>query len=572
MKEEILEQVYKPGRYLGNEWNVVKKDLNSSFLRFALCFPDLYEVGMSHLGFRIIYGLLNAQENILCERVFAPAEDLERLLRKDNLLFSSLESDIPLKDFDIIGFSLAHELLYTNVLNILDLAHIPLYSAQRENVHPLIIAGGYACVNPEPMADFFDCFIIGEAEEAILEVAECVRDSKLKTESRKELLLRLAGIDGVYVPSLYRIEYNQDNTIKSFLPNGNLAPVKVKKRIIKNLDDVFLSQRWVVPYIQIVHDRVILEIMRGCPNKCRFCQARAVYYPYRIRSQEKIMALAESLLKNSGYEEISLLGLSCGDYPKLLELLNKLILKYKDKGISVSLPSLKIKDYIAEIPFMLKNTRKIGLTFAPEAGTKRLRDMLNKDIDIEELFRVITSAYKSGYGHVKLYFMFGLPQETTEDLDAIVELAVKAVCLRKDVDGRLGRLTLSITAFNPKPHTAFERLGMNCIDELKKKQAYILSKIRNNAYTKRAVKVDFHNLEMSFLETALSRSGRMAAGVIYRAFKDGGRFDSWGDKFNFGIWKKAFDGAGVNPGFYANREMGPLEILPWGHIDLTSIG
>ncbi|MDP1853558.1 MAG: TIGR03960 family B12-binding radical SAM protein [Candidatus Omnitrophota bacterium] len=572
MKEEILKQVYKPGRYLGNEWNVVKKDLNSERLKFALCFPDLYEVGMSHLGFRIIYGLLNGQENILCERVFAPAEDLERLLRKDNILFSSLESDIPLKDFDIIGFSLAYELLYTNVLNVLDLAHIPLYSSQRSSVYPLVIAGGYACVNPEPMADFFDCFIIGEAEEVILEVAECVRNSKLKADSRKELLLRLAKISGVYVPSLYRIEYNHDNTIKSFLPNDDFVPAEVKKRIIQKLDDVFFPQRWLVPYIQIVHDRVILEIMRGCPNKCRFCQARAVYYPYRIRSEEKIMDLAELLLKNSGYEEISLLGLSCGDYPKLLEVLNKLILNYKDKGIGVSLPSLKIKDYIADIPSMLKNTRKTGLTFAPEAGSKRLRDMLNKDINIEELFRVISSAYKSGYGHVKLYFMFGLPEETREDLDAIAELAVKVVCLRKEVDGKLGRLTLSITAFNPKPHTAFERLGMNGMEGLKEKRSYILSKIRNNAYTKRAVKIDFHSLEMSFLETALSRSGRMAAGVIYQAFKEGSRFDSWGDKFNFAIWKKAFNDAGINPEFYANREIGLLEILPWGHIDLTSIG
>ena len=572
MQEYILEQVYKPARYLGNEWNVSHKAQdcsNKACLKFALCFPDLYEIGMSHLGFRIIYGLLNETEGLSCERVFAPAQDLEDLLRKEDIPFTSLESGLPLYKFDIIGFSLSHELLYTNILNILELAHIPLYARERGANYPLIIGGGYVCVNPEPLADFFDCFVIGEAEEVILELAECVRRSKLKGDNRKELLRELSQIKGVYVPALYKVEYNQDGTIKSFCSSDNSVCVKIEKRIVQNLDAAFFPRRWLVPYVQLVHDRVILEIMRGCPHNCRFCQARAVYYPYRIRSQAKIIELARELLKFSGYEEISLLGLSCGDYPYLQEILRQLISDYKNKGISVSLPSLKVKDYIADIPFMLKSIKKTGLTFAPEAGSKRLRDLLNKNIDVEELFKVISNAYKSGYGHVKLYFMLGVPDEREEDLDAIVDLALKVVNLRKEIDAKLGRVTLSIAAFSPKPHTVFERLPMARQEQLKEKKFYLLSKIRKNNKLRKAVKIDFHNFEMNFLESVLSRADRRLSGVIYNAFKEGARFDSWKDRFNFSIWRKAFDKAGIIPEFYANREIAQTETLPWGHIDLS---
>ncbi|MEK6715601.1 MAG: TIGR03960 family B12-binding radical SAM protein [Candidatus Omnitrophota bacterium] len=572
MDEHILEQVYKPARYLGNEWNVSHKAQdysNKTCLKFALCFPDLYEIGMSHLGFRIIYGLLNETEGLSCERVFAPAQDLEDLLRKEDISLISLESGALLYKFDIIGFSLSHELLYTNVLNILELAHIPLYARERNANYPLIIGGGYASVNPEPLADFFDCFVIGEAEEVILELAECVRRSKLTGDNRKELLRKLSQIKGVYVPSLYIVEYNQDGTIKSFSPSDNSPCVKIEKRIVRNLDDAFSPRRWLVPYAQIVHDRVILEIMRGCPNNCHFCQARAVYYPYRIRSQAKIVELAQELLKFSGYEEISFLGLSCGDHPYLQEILKQLTSDYKNKGISVSLPSLKVKDYIADIPFMLKAIKKTGLTFAPEAGSKRLRDLLNKNIDIEELFKVISNAYKSGYGHVKLYFMLGVPDEREEDLDAIVDLALKVVNLRKEIDAKSGRVTLSIAAFSPKPHTVFERLPMARQEELREKQRYLLSKLRKNNELRKAVKIDFHNFEMNFLEAVLSRADRRLSCVIYNAFKEGARFDSWKDRFNFSIWRKAFDKAGIIPEFYANREISKLETLPWGHIDLS---
>lgn len=593
MEEKILEKVYKPARYLGNEWNVSHKAQdcsNRTCLKFALCFPDLYEIGMSHLGFRIIYGLLNETEGLSCERVFAPAQDLEDLLRKEDIPLASLESGSPLYKFDIIGFSLSHELLYTNILNILELAQIPLYARERNANYPLIIGGGYASINPEPLADFFDCFVIGEAEEVILELAECVRMSKLspvksnpagrdalptaetsngvKCNNREELLRKLSQIKGVYVPSLYKVEYNQDGTIKSFLPENNSVCVKIEKRIVQNLDDAFFPRRWLVPYVQVVHDRVILEIMRGCPNNCRFCQARSVYYPYRIRSQAKIIELAKELLRFSGYEEISLLGLSCGDHPYLQEILRQLLSDYKNKGISVSLPSLKVKDYITDIPFMLKSVKKTGLTFAPEAGSKRLRDLLNKNLDIEELFKVISNAYKSGYGHVKLYFMLGVPDEREEDLDAIADLALKVVNLRKEIDAKLGRVTLSIAAFSPKPHTVFERLPMAGQEELKEKRIYLLSKLRKNNELRKAVKIDFHNFEMNFLEAVLSRADRRLSCVIYNAFKDGARFDSWKDRFNFSIWRKAFEKAGIIPEFYANREIAKLETLPWGHIKI----
>lgn len=566
MREEILEKIYKPARYLGNEWNVSKKDLNSACLKVALCFPDLYEVGMSHLGFRIVHGLLNGIEGVVCERVFVPAEDLELLLRKDNIPLSSLESNTPLSKFDIIGFSLSYELSFINVLNILELSNIPLKAKERNQAHPLIIAGGYACNNPEPVADFFDCFLIGEAEESILELIDKVKVAKIRGKIRKQLLQDLSQIEGLYAPCLYTMEYNQDGTIKSFMPKDNSVPAKIKKRVVLDLDKAFFPRRWVVPYIQIVHDRAILEIMRGCPNNCRFCQAKSIYHPYRVRSQAKIIELTESLLKNSGYEEISLLGLSCGDHPQVQQILRQLISLYSDRGIGISLPSLKAKNYISNLPFLLTAIKRAGLTFAPEAGSERLRRIINKNIQIKALFKIIKSAYTVGYRHIKLYFMIGLPYEELKDLDAIVKLAADVVNLRKKIDGKFGSVTLSICAFSPKPHTAFERLSMDSLEELKRKRAYLYYKLRRSNGTK-AIKMDFHDLGMSFIETVLSRSDRKVNQVIYNAFKLGARGTSGKDRFNFDLWLEAFHQAQINPYFYANRKIGSHEILSWDHID-----
>ncbi len=574
MDEKILEKVYKPARYLGIECNVIKKDLDSVSLRFALCFPDLYEIGMSHLGFRIIYGLLNDIEDVACERVFMPDEDLERLLREDNIGLTTLESGKPLSEFDVIGFSLSYELLFPNVLNILELSGIPLYAKDRNNKHPLIIAGGYSVINPEPMADFIDCYLIGEAEEILPVVIDKIKSAKAKGVDRKKLLRELSLVQGVYVPGLWRVEYNSDKTIKSILPVDNSLPPKIKKCLVSDFNNSFFPERWLVPYIQIVHDRVILEIMRGCPNKCKFCQARSVYYPYRIRKQERVIKLAQSLLKSSGYGEISLLGLSCGDHPQIQQILSQLVSLCKDKGIGVSLPSLRIKDHIAGIPALLARIKKSGLTIAPEAASERLRKVIDKDIDMEQLLLVVENAYKSGYRRIKLYFMIGLPTETKDDLKKIVDLAANLAVKRKQLCGRLGEITLSISTFCPKPHTPFERVAMSKLEEIKEKQSFLRSYLRNpkdsgvNFSIARAIKIDFHYAEKSLIEAVLSRSGREASALIHAAFKLGARGDSGKHKFNFDVWREAIDKSETDTSFYVNRNIGQSEILPWEHIDL----
>jgi radical SAM family uncharacterized protein len=578
-KERILKKVYKPARYLGNEWNAIRVTSKSihqkvSFTKIALCFPSLYEIGMSHLGFRIIYGLLNEKKDIICERVFMPDGDLEKILRQERIPLFSLESYTPLNKFDVIGFSLSYELLFPNVLNMLELSHIPFMASERNERFPLIIAGGYSCINPEPMADFFDCFIIGEGEEAILKIIDKIKIWKLQNKKNKvELLKELSQIEGVYVPSLYKVEYNQNGTVRSFIPKESFLPLKIKKRIISDLDSAFFPKKWLVPYLKIIHDRVSLEIMRGCPNSCRFCQAKSVYHPYRLRSPEKIIELSKILLKSSGYEEISLLGLSCGDYPRLKEVILELMSFCRDKAISISLPSLKAKNYIEGLPLLLSSLKKTGLTFAPEAGSERLRKFINKDIDIEALFNVIKNAYAAGYRHVKLYFIIGLPGERDEDLDEIIRLALQIVNLRKEIDGKLGRVTLSISAFSPKPHTPFERFPMENIEELERKKAYLLSRVRahKNIYSKiafsRAIKINFHNFKVSFIETVLSRGDRRLSRVIYHAFKLGLYNFLEEDKFNFSLWLKAFDKAEIDPHFYATRRISTSEVLPWSHID-----
>jgi len=580
MDDKILEKVYKPGRYLGSEYNVVRKNPEQIKIRAALCFPDIYEIGMSHLGFRIIYGLFNEIDDVCCERVFLPGEDLEKIIHEEKLALSSLESGSPLSGFDILGFSLSYELAYLNVLKMLELSNIPIFQSERGQAHPLVVGGGYSCLNPEVMSDFFDCFVIGEAEELAVELIDKVRAAKSRAAPRKELLKELAGIQGIYVPSLYEVEYNHDQTIKGISPNDRCAPRRIKKRIVSNLDNSFFPQRWVVPYVQTVHDRVILEIMRGCPNACAFCQARAFYYPYRIRSKEKVLGLAEALLKNSGYEEISLLGLSCGDHPKILEILHSLIDSFQGKDISVSLPSLKIKNYIKNIPFLLNSVKKTGLTFAPEAGSDRLRKSINKDINIHELFEVAGNAYKAGYKHIKLYFMMGLPDESRDDLKRIIELTVEIVRLRKAIDGKLGNATISISSFIPKPHTAFERSPMNNIGLLKEKRGYLLSALKSSGYG-RAIKMDFHSLEKSFIEAVLARSGRKGGRLIYEVLKlsrqdqgincrEGGFSPkNTQDNFNFNLWVEAFKALSLSPEFYVNRAIGENEILPWSHIDIS---
>ncbi|MDP2941599.1 MAG: TIGR03960 family B12-binding radical SAM protein [Candidatus Omnitrophota bacterium] len=567
MLDDFLLQVQKPGRYIGNEWNVSRKDFHRAGIKFALCFPDLYEVGMSNLGIRILYGLLNNIPDVACERVFACAQDLEKILRESRREIFSLESQIPLSAFDIVGFSLGSELDYTNVLNILELGNIPLEASLRDHRHPLVIGGGPCALNPEPMHEFFDLFAIGEAEDLIIELIGAFRENKEEYKnsriSKEELLRRLASVAGVYVPALYAVRQDDaSGAIKEFRPKAGGIPSKIKKRFVPDLNASFFPTEWLVPYIQIIHDRVSLEIMRGCPNRCRFCQARSQYFPYRQRDKDNVLKIAAEVYQNSGYEEISLAGLSVSDYPGIEQLLSGLFGLFKNKSVAVSLPSIKSTCLVGSLSRLIAQEKKTGLTFAPEAGTAKLRDILAKDFNEEEFFQNLAQAYLSGYQHVKLYFMLGLPFETEEDLGGIIDFSLKASRLRKEAAGRgPAQVNISVNSLIPKPHTPFQWLKAEGPDLIRKKQDYLKSKLKN-----KRIKAAFHDPQMSFLEGVLSRGDRCLSRVILAAFKKGARFDSWRDHFVFQRWLDAFSEAGIEPAGYL-RQRHPDEFLPWDFID-----
>jgi len=567
MQEEILLQVNKPARYIGREWNVSRKEFDNAQVRFALGFPDLYEVGMSNLGIRILYGILNNIPGVACERFFAPGEDLEKNLRSQNKEIFSLESGRGLKEFDIIGFSLGSELGYTNVLNILELGGIALQSSLRDNSHPLIIGGGPCVMNPEPMHEFFDLFVIGEAEDALGEIVEIYRQNKKDYKSaqisKADLLFKLSQVGGVYVPSFYEVSYDHKGRIEGFEPNIKGIPPRVRKRFVKDLDRAFFPSDWIVPYIQIVHDRITLEVMRGCANRCRFCQARSQYYPLRQRSVENILDLAEKAYRNSGYEDISLCGLSVSDYSRIEELLTRLVDLSKPRAVGVSLPSLKAKAIVGNFSSLIASIKKTGLTFAPEAGSKKLREVMAKDFDEEEFFCALEKAYASGYQHVKLYFMVGLPSETEEDLDTIVDFSVRTSESRRKACGRSADVNISINALIPKPHTAFQWLAMEDNQSIKSKQDYLRGKIKKY----KRLNLNFHNLNMGFIEGVLSRGDRRLSQVICSAFKKGARFDAWSDHFSLLKWLEAFQEAGIDPNFYT-KEIAIDKRLPWDFIDV----
>ncbi|MDD5450033.1 MAG: TIGR03960 family B12-binding radical SAM protein [Candidatus Omnitrophica bacterium] len=527
--KEMLLGVSRPGRYLGNEWNVVKKDLDRTAVRFALAFPDVYDVGMSYLGLRIIYGVLNAREDTACERVFAPWVDLEAKMRENKIPLFSLESKAPIRDFDIIGFSLTYELNYTNVLNMLDLAGIPLRAKDRDNSFPIIIAGGPSAFNPAPMEEFIDAFVIGEGEEVVLEIVDVYKrvygrrsivpsggfalDSRWSMvdglEVKEKLLKEIAKLEGVYVPRFSK---------------------EVKKRSVKNLDASFYPVKDLVPYIQIVHDRITLEIMRGCPFNCKFCQAGAFYKPVRVRSHEKIMDLAREIYRNTGYDEISLLSLSSSSCPDILSLITKLTEEFEGRGIGISLPSLRSEEVLKLLPSLIAKVRKSGLTFAIEAGSKRLRRHISKDIDVEKVAAACQEAFDRGWRLVKFYFMIGLPTETWDDLAGIPDFINTIAALRKDAE-----ISVSITAFVPKVGTQFADERPDELGMLLEKQKFIKDRIKN-----RRVKLRFHDARVSYLEGKLSRPEAGLASAIYRAWQEGARLDAWDECFNFERWKKAF--------------------------------
>lgn len=563
--EDILLKVQKPGRYIGGEQGAVIKDKSKIDVRFAFCFADSYEVGMSHLGMKILYSVANTPEWAWCERVFAPWDDMEAQMREHNIPLYALESGDPIKDFDIIGFTIPYEMCYTNILNCLDLAGLPVRAADRTELSPIVIAGGPCTCNPEPLADFIDLFSLGEGEELTLEIMELYRKHKKLGSDKATFLREAAQLDGVYVPSLYDIEYNDDHTIKSVTPCEN-APATVRKRIIADLDKCHYPDNFVVPYLDIVHDRAVEEIYRGCIRGCRFCQAGFIYRPIREKSPGVANAQAKCLCENTGYDELSLLSLSTSDYSQINELLAELLPWTQKDKIGLQLPSLRIDNFTDELLEKVASVRKSGLTFAPEAGTQRLRDAINKNVTEKDVLDTCKVAFDGGYTAVKLYFMMGLPTETMEDIEGIAELAQKVVDLFYSLPdrpkGRGVTVSISCATFIPKPFTPFQFEPQNDFDTIEAKQKHLLESIKT-----RKISLSMHMSGTSLIEAVLARGDRRVGNVIYTAWKKGCKFDGWDEFFDFDKWKAAFDECGVDPAFYAYRRREYDEIMPWDHID-----
>ena len=563
--EKILQYVQKPARYVGGELNSVQKDLNKISLRYAFCFPDLYEIGMSHLGMKIIYSLVNDRDDSWCERVFAPDLDMEEQMRKNDIPLFALESGDYIKDFDIIGFTLMYELSYTNVLNMLDLAQIPLKSKDRTDLTPIICCGGPCACNPEPIVDFMDIVFLGDGEESTVQVLDLLKKCKEEGKNKKEFLLLAKDIKGVYVPSFYEDSYNEDGTLKELKPLNN-APAKVKKSVVSDMNKCFYPKSFVVPFISIVHDRAVEEIFRGCIRGCRFCQAGFIYRPIREKSVETINKQAKTLIDSTGYDELSLCSLSTSDHSNVNEMLTSLIdWTVKDK-INLSLPSLRVDNFSDELADKLNKVRKSGLTFAPEAGTQRLRDVINKNVTEEEVLRTCTKAFDNGWTSVKLYFMMGLPTETMEDIEGIADLGMKVIhAFYNNPQRQKGsgvQVSISCASFIPKPFTPFQWEPEDSMENLQAKQAHLLESIPT-----KKIKVSYHQTPTSLLEGVLARGDRRLNNVIYDAWKLGCKFDSWDDRFDFDAWTKAFELNGIDPFFYTKRKRPFDEILPWDHLD-----
>ena len=563
--ERLLLKVQKPGRYSGGEINSIIKDKSKIDVRFAFCFPDTYEIGMSHLGMKILYSLFNQREDIWCERVFAPWLDFEEVMRENNIPLFALESRDPIKDFDFIGFTLQYEMSYTNILNMLDLAGIPLKSSDRHELSQLVVVGGPCVCNAEPLADFVDIFFLGEGEEVDLEVIDLYKKHKKMGSSKSEFLKEASLIEGVYVPSLYDVFYNDDGTIKEIKAKEG-APKTIKKRIIKDLDNCYYPDKFVVPFIQIVHDRAVQEIFRGCIRGCRFCQAGFIYRPVREKSYEVINNQAKCLCENTGYDEISLSSLSTSDYRELEPLLNDMLAWTEQNNISLALPSLRIDNFSEELLEKINHVRKSGLTFAPEAGTQRLRDVINKNVTESEILTTCETAFRGGYTSVKLYFMMGLPTETDEDLKGIADLGQKIVDLYYSMPnkpkGRSVSVSISVSVFVPKPFTPFQFEPQISKAEMERRQAYLKSQIKT-----RKIDLSTHDSATSFLEGAFARGDRRLGQVLLKAFQKGCKFDSWNECFDLSKWEEAFDECGIDPEFYSARQRSFTEINPWDHLD-----
>ena len=558
--EIILDRVQKPARYTGGEYNAVVKDRRSVDTRVALCFPDTYEIGMSNLGVRILYGLMNEQEGVWCERVFAPWGDMEAEMRREGLSLYGLESGDPISGFDVIGFSLGYELAYTNVLNMLDLAGLPLRTADRGEESPLIIAGGTCAYNSEPLAPFIDIFCLGEGEDVLLELLELYRRARNEGWRRRELLVAAARIPGLYVPSLYEVTYGEDGVVTAVTPTEG-APSVVTKRIVQDFEHSYFPTKTIVPSTEIVHDRVMLEVFRGCIRGCRFCQAGYAYRPVRPRSPQRLLEQGIAACRDSGYQEMTLSSLSTSDYRPLEGLCDGLLDWCEPHKVSLSLPSLRADNFSMGLMERLQHVRKSGLTFAPEAGTQRLRDAINKNVTEEDLLTSCRTAFSGGWSSVKLYFMLGLPTETDEDVLGIAELARKVLQVWRDVtpNRRRGcRITVSTACFVPKPHTAFQWEPQVEREEYLRRVKLLRDNMREKSIT-----YHWHDPETSFLEAVFSRGDRRLADAIEAAWRDGAKFDSWSEYFSLERWLKALAACGLDPAFYANRTRSRDEVLPW---------
>lgn len=563
--EQLLLTVQKPGRYSGGEVNQVVKDKSADTVRFAFCFPDTYEIGMSHLGMKILYSLFNERDDIWCERVFAPWTDFEKVMRENDIPLYALESRDSIRDFDFVGFTLQYELSYTNILLMLDLSGIPLKAADRDDSWPIVVAGGPCTCNPEPLADFFDIFFLGEGEKVDLEVIDLYKKNKANGGTKQDFLRAAAQIKGVYVPSLYDITYNDDKTVKAVTPKFD-APPTIEKRIEENLDETYYPDKFVVPYIEAVHDRAVQEVFRGCIRGCRFCQAGYIYRPVREKSAAVVNRQARALCHSAGYDEMSLSSLSTSDYTQLEEMLDEMLSWTECENISLSLPSLRIDNFSEDLMKKVNRLKKSGLTFAPEAGTQRLRDVINKNITEDDILSTCATAFRGGYTAVKLYFMMGLPTETDTDIVGIADLAQKIVdlyySLPEKPKGKAVNVSISVANFVPKPHTPFQFEPQITREEMLRRQRLLKDSIKSKKIT-----FNYHENRTSFLEGVFARGDRKLGAVIEAAYKKGCRFDGWDECFNLDAWLEAFDECGVNPEFYANRTRPFDEITPWDHLD-----